>query len=150
MIQMAKPIMGAEEKQAVLEVLDSGIIAQGPRTKAFEEAFAAFCGAAHCVALNSGTSALHVAMKLLGIGPGDEVITTPITWAATVNMIEVLGGVPVYVDVHRDTLQLDERQLYKALSPRTVGIIPVHYAGAPCNLRLRIPGETVIGGHTIV
>ena len=83
MINMAKPVIGPEEKQAVLEVLDSGIIAQGPRTKAFEDAFAQMCGTKYAIATSSGTTALHVALMANGIGKGDEVITSPFTFIAS-------------------------------------------------------------------
>ena len=85
MINIAKPLIGAEEKQAVLDVLDSGILAQGPRVKAFEQAFAKLCGVTHAVATSSGTTALHTALLAHGIGPGDEVITSPFTFIASAN-----------------------------------------------------------------
>lgn len=133
-LPFSRPTIRQVEIDEVVATLQSGWITTGPRAERFERDFAAYTGFPHALALSSATAGLHIGLLALGLRPGDEVITTPITWAATVNMIEALGGVPVYVDVHRDTLQLDERQLYKALSPRTVGIIPVHYAGAPCNL----------------
>ena len=85
MINMAKPQIGAEEKKAVMEVLDSGIIAQGPRVKAFEEAFAAMCGVKHAAATTSGTTALHTALLAHGVGEGDEVITSAFTFIASAN-----------------------------------------------------------------
>jgi perosamine synthetase len=92
MIHMAKPQMGAEEKQAVMEVLDSGIIAQGPRVKAFEEGFAEMCGVKHAIATSSGTTALHLAMLAHGIGEGDEVITSAFTFIASANSALFTGA----------------------------------------------------------
>ena len=91
MIYMAKPQIGDEEKQAVMEVLDSGMLAQGPRVKAFEEAFAEMCGVKHAVATSSGTTALHVALLAHGVGPGDEVITSAFTFIASANSILFYG-----------------------------------------------------------
>src|SRR5512136_1733198 len=99
MISIAKPLIGEEEKRAVLEVLDSGMLAQGPRVKAFEEAFAAMCGVKHAVATTSGTTALHVALLASGIGDGDEVITSAFTFIASANSILYVGGKPVFVDI---------------------------------------------------
>ncbi|MBN1487467.1 MAG: DegT/DnrJ/EryC1/StrS aminotransferase family protein, partial [Anaerolineae bacterium] len=95
MISIAKPLIGEEEKQAVLEVLDSGMLAQGPRVKAFEEAFAKMCGVNHAVATSSGTTALHIALLAHKVGPGDEVITTPFTFIASANSILFTGAKPV-------------------------------------------------------
>lgn len=92
MISIARPLVGEEEKQAVLAVLDSGMLAQGPGVRAFEEAFAEMCGVEHAVATSSGTTALHVALLAHGIGPGDEVITSPFTFIASANSILYTGG----------------------------------------------------------
>src|SRR5512139_1266601 len=99
MIPVSKPYIGEAEKQAVMEVLDSGMLAQGPRTAKFEERFAHLCGVKHAVATSSGTTALHLALLANGIGPGDEVITTPFTFIASVNSILYTGATPVLVDV---------------------------------------------------
>src|SRR5512141_3199230 len=103
MIPVSKPYIGDAEKQAVLEVLDSGMIAQGPRTAKFEEHFAQMCGVKHAIATSSGTDALHIAMLAIVIGPGDEVITTPFTFVASVNSILYVGARPVFVDVDPET-----------------------------------------------
>lgn len=134
MIPIAKPMMGEEEKQAVLEVLDSGVIAQGPRTKAFEEAFAAMCGVRHAVATSSGTTALHVALLAHGIGPGDEVITTPFTFIASANSILYVGAKPVFVDIDPRTFNMDVNQIEAAITPRTRAIMPVHLFGLACDM----------------
>ena len=107
MIHMAKPQIGAEEKQAVMEVLDSGIIAQGPRVKAFEEGFAEMCGTKFAIATSSGTTALHLALLAHGIGAGDEVITSAFTFIASANSILFTGARPVFVDIDPQTFNLN-------------------------------------------
>ena len=129
MINMAKPLIGDEEKQAVLEVLDSGILAQGPRTKAFEEAFAAFCGTKHAIATSSGTTALHTALLAHDIGPGDEVITSPFTFIASANSILFTGARPVFVDIDPRTFNLDPDKVEAAITPKTKALLPVHLFG---------------------
>jgi len=134
MIPIAKPMMGEEEKQAVLEVLDSGVIAQGPRVKAFEEAFAAMCGVKYAIATSSGTTALHVALLAHGIGPGDEVITTPFTFIASANSILYVGARPVFVDIDPRTFNMDVTRIEAAITPRTRAIMPVHLFGLSCDM----------------
>ena len=134
MISIAKPLIGDEEKQAVLEVLDSGIIAQGPRVKAFEEAFAEMCGVQHAIATTSGTTALHVALLAHGIGPGDEVITSPFTFIASANSILYTGATPVFVDIDIDTYNIDPGLIENAITERTKAILPVHLFGLSCNM----------------
>jgi len=142
-IHIAKPQMGPEKKQAVLEVLDSGMIAQGPRVKAFEEAFAAMCGVKHAVATTSGTTALHVALLAHGIGEGDEVITSPFTFIASANSVLFTGARPVFVDIDPGTFNIDAGQIEAAITPRTKAIMPVHLFGLTADM-----GEiTEIAGH---
>jgi len=131
-LPFSRPTIREVEIEEVVETLRSGWITTGPRTARFEEEFARYVGAPHALALSSATAGLHIGLMALGLGPGDEVITTPMTWAATVNVIELLGATPVFVDIHRGTLQIDERQIEQAVTERTVGILPVHFAGAPC------------------
>ena len=128
------PAIGEEEIQEVVDTLRSPWITTGPKTRKFEQAFAGSIGAPGALALNSCTAALHTALACLGIGPGDEVITTPMTFTATVNVIEHVGATPVLVDVQPDTLNLDPGKVAEAITPRTRAIIPVHYAGHPCEL----------------
>ena len=135
MIRIAQPQLGDEEKEAVKEVLDSGILAQGPRVHAFEEAFARTTGAAHAVATNSGTAALHIALLAAGIQPGDEVITTPFTMVASANAILFCQAKPVFVDIEMETYNLDADRVEAALTPKTKAILPVHLYGHPCDLR---------------
>jgi dTDP-4-amino-4,6-dideoxygalactose transaminase len=133
-LPFAAHCLGEEEIAEVAQTLRSPWITTGPKTKRFEEEFAAYLGAPDAAAVNSGTAALHTALVCLGIGPGDEVITTPLTFAATVNVIEHVGARPVLVDVVPDTLNLDPARVEAAITGRTRAIIPVHYAGHPADL----------------
>ena len=128
------PCIGEEEIGEVVDTLRSGWITTGPKTRRFEAEFAAYLGAPGALALNSCTAGLHTALITLGIGPGDEVITTPMTFAASVNVIEHVGARPVLVDVESDTLNIDPAQVEAAITPRTRAILPVHYAGHPVGL----------------
>ena len=134
MIPISKPYIGDAEKQAVMEVLDSGMLAQGPRTAKFEERFAQLCGVKHAVATSSGTTALHVALLANGIGPGDEVITTPFTFIASANSILFAGARPVFVDIDSDTFTIDPVEVERAITPRTKAILPVHLYGYMCDM----------------
>ncbi len=131
-ITIAKPLIGDEEKQAVLEVLDSGMLAQGPRVEAFERAFAAMCGVGHAIATTSGTTALHTALLAHGIGPGDEVITTSFTFIASANAVLYTGAKPVFVDIDPATFNINPALIEQAITPRTRAILPVHLFGLPC------------------
>lgn len=133
-LPFSPPAVGEEEVAAVVEVLRSDWITTGPRTKAFEKQFAEAMNAPGALALNSCTAALHTALVTLGIGAGDEVITTPMTFAASVNVIEHVGASPVLVDVEPDTANIDPSRVAAAVTARTRAIIPVHYAGHPVDL----------------
>jgi dTDP-4-amino-4,6-dideoxygalactose transaminase len=119
----------------VIDTLRSDWITTGPKTRQFEQEFQAFVGADAALALNSCTAALHIALAALDIGPGDEVITTPMTFAASVNVIEHVGATPVLVDVSPDTLCIDPARVAAAITPRTKAILPVHYTGHPSEMR---------------
>lgn len=134
MIPISKPFIGEEEKRAVMEVLDSGMLAQGPRTAAFEEAFAKVVGTKHAIATSSGTTALHLALLGHGVGPGDEVITTAFTFIASVNSILYTGATPIFADIEEATFNIDPDAIEKAITPRTKAIMPVHLYGRPCNM----------------
>jgi len=121
-----------EDIEQVVAVLRSDWLTTGPKVAEFEQAFAQFCGANQAVAVNSGTAALHATMFALGIGPGDEVIVTPMTFAATANCVLYLGGRPVFADVDAETLLLSPATVEQAITPRTRAIIAVDYAGHPC------------------
>jgi dTDP-4-amino-4,6-dideoxygalactose transaminase len=129
-----QPLIDAEDERAVLEVLRSGWITTGPRTKAFERTLAEYVGAARAVAVNSCTAALHVALEVAGVGAGDEVVTSPITFASTANVIVHRGARPVFADVDPVTLNIDVERLEAAITPRTKAIIPVDFAGHPADL----------------
>ncbi len=134
MIPISKPSIGEAEKQAVLEVLESGMLVQGPRTAKLEEKFAAVCGTKYAIATSCGTTALHVALLAHGIGPGDEVITTPFTFMASVNCILYVGAKPVFVDIDEETFNINPELIEKAITPRTKAILPVHLYGYPCDM----------------
>ena len=119
---------------AIAGVLDSCAFCLGPDVTQFERDFAAYAGSPHCIGFNSGTSALHVAARLLDLGPGDEVITTPFTFIATSWALAYVGAKPVYVDIDEATFNLDPRLIEKAITPRTKAILPVHLYGHPCDL----------------
>ncbi len=130
-IPIAKPLIGETEQQAVRETLASGQLAQGPRTAAFEEAFADVIGVRHAVAVSSGTAALVIALKAHGIGPGDEVITTPFSFIATATSIIACGAEPVFVDIDPFDFNLDAGLVEEAISERTRAILPAHLYGHP-------------------
>jgi dTDP-4-amino-4,6-dideoxygalactose transaminase len=128
------PEIGQEEIDEVADTLRSGWLTNGPKTRAFEAAFREATDSKHAVALSSCTAGLHLALLASGIGPGDEVITTPLTFAATVSMIIHTGATPVLADVREDDYNIDPEQIEKHITPRTKALIPVHYAGQPCRM----------------
>ena len=135
MIPAARPLIGEEERHAVDRVLASGGLAQGPEVVAFEQEFGvAAVSGAHCVAVNSGTSAQHLAMLAAGIGPGDEVIVPSFTFAATANSVALTGATPVFVDIDADTFCMSVAAARDALTDRTKAIMPVHLYGHPADL----------------
>jgi dTDP-4-amino-4,6-dideoxygalactose transaminase len=133
-LPFSPPCIGEEEILEVVDTLRSGWITTGPKTKRFEAEFQARVGAPAALGLNSCTAGMHTALVVLGIGPGDEVITTPMTFAASANVIEHVGARPVLVDVDEDTLNIDPVAMEAALSPRTKALLIVHYAGHPAEL----------------
>ncbi len=134
-LPFSRPTIGGEEIEEVCDSLRSGWLTSGPKVLKFENMFKDWSGNKHAVAVNSATAGLHVALSTLDLMPGDEVITTPITWPSTVNNIVICGGIPVFADVDRDTMQINPEQVEKKISRRTRAIIPVHFAGAPCDLK---------------
>ena len=134
MLGFQPPAVGEEEIEAVAETIRSGWLTTGPRAAELEERLAEYLEAKHVLALSSGTAALHLSLVALGVGPGDEVITSPITWPATANVIVHCGATPVFVDVRDSDLNIDPEQAAGAVTEKTKAILPVHLAGQPCDL----------------
>ena len=128
------PAIGDEEIEAVAETLRSGWLTTGPRTAELERRFGEYVEAKHALAVTSGTAALHLALVALGIGPGDEVITSPVTWPATANVIVHTGATPVFADVRESDLNIDPEDAARLVTRRTKAILPVHLAGQPADL----------------
>lgn len=128
------PDLSEAELSEVTAVLHSGWLAKGPRTTQFENEFADYVGAKYAVGMNSCTASLHIALVAAGIGPGDEVITTPMTFAASANTILHAGATPIFVDIDPDTGNMDVSQIEARLTPRTKAIVPVHYGGQACDI----------------
>ncbi|MGA2667142.1 MAG: DegT/DnrJ/EryC1/StrS family aminotransferase [Patescibacteria group bacterium] len=133
-VNIAQPQIGQEEIKAVTEVLKSGMLAQGPKVAEFEEKFAQFIGVRYAIATTSGTTALHVALLSAGIGPGDEVITAPLTFIATANAILYTGARPVFVDIDEVTFNIDSEKIKKSITKKTRAIMPVHLYGQSANM----------------
>lgn len=125
---------GEEIEKAVVEVLRSGAYILGPNTKALEQEFSQYLGTKHAIGLNSGTDALHLALRALDIGKGDEVITVAFTFVATTESIEIVGATPVFVDIDPDTFNMDVTQIEDKITPRTKAIMPVHLYGQPADM----------------
>lgn len=134
MIPIARPLIGDDEQKAVMEVMSSGQVAQGPKVREFEAQFAELCGAEHGIATTSGTSSLHVALLANGIGPGDEVITSPFSFIASANCALFVGAKPVFVDIEADYFTLDPEKIREKITPRTRAIEPVHLYGQACDM----------------
>jgi dTDP-4-amino-4,6-dideoxygalactose transaminase len=133
-LSFAPPALGAEERANVLRSLETGWLTSGPFVAELEREFAAYVGAPHAFAASSCTTAMHLALVSLGIGEGDEVVTTPFTWPATANTIVQAGATPVFADVDPDTLCLDPAAAAAAVTVRTRAVMPVHYAGQACDM----------------
>jgi dTDP-4-amino-4,6-dideoxygalactose transaminase len=129
------PLISEDEIAEVVAVLRSGWIGTGPQVARFQAEFAQYLEAHHAMALNSCTAALHLALLAAGVGPGDEVITTAMTFCATANAIIHSGATPIFADCERDTMNISPEQIRKHITPRTRAIVPVHFAGRPCDMR---------------
>jgi len=134
MIRIAQPLLGEEEEQAVLAALRSGRLAQGPLVRRFEEAFARYTGVREGVAVSSGTAALHVALLAHGVGPGDEVVTSPFTFVATANAVLATGARPVFADVSEEDFNLDPARAGESINERTRALLPVHLYGQAADM----------------
>src|ERR671934_2738463 len=143
MLGFQPPAVGEDEVAAVAATLRSGWLTSGPRAAELERRMAEFLEAKHVLALASGTAALHLSLVALGVGEGDEVITTPITWPSTANVIVHTGATPIFVDVRDSDLNIDPQAAAAAVTDGTKAILPVHLAGQPCDLdpllQLRLP-----------
>ena len=133
-LPFARPSIGEDEIREVVDTLRSGWLTTGPRVKAFEEAFCAYTGAPHAVAVNSCTAALHLSLLGMHVGVGDEVITSPLTFAATANVIVMTGARPVFVDVEESTYNIDPAKVEAAITRSTRAIVPVHIGGLPAEM----------------
>jgi len=134
MIPIAKPSIGMEEKKVVLDVLDSGMIAQGKKVKELEDSFADYIGTKYASATNNGTSALHTALLACGIKEGNEVITTPFSFTATANSILFCGARPVFADIDADTFNIDAEKIEEKITSKTKAVLVVHLFGNPCDM----------------
>jgi dTDP-4-amino-4,6-dideoxygalactose transaminase len=133
-INIAKPLLGEEEAEAARRVILSGWVTQGPEVAAFESEFAAFTGAPHACAVSNCTTALHLALKAVGVGAGDEVITVSHSFIATANAVRYCDGVPVFIDIEANGYNIDPSLIETAITPRTKAILCVHQLGMPCDL----------------
>ena len=134
LLPLVKPMIGKNEIAEVVDSLKSGWITTGPKTIKFEEMLSAYNNVSYCLVMNSATTAQEIAMQLLNLAPGDEVITTSMTWVSTLNTIVLQGGIPVLVDIDPITLNIDPTKIEAAVTSRTRGIIPVHLAGLPVSM----------------
>jgi dTDP-4-amino-4,6-dideoxygalactose transaminase len=133
-IPITRPSFGAEEREALVRPLDSGWVVQGPEVARFEQKFSAFTGARYSSATSSCTTALHIAVAALGLKPGDEVIVPAFTWVATANVVEYMGATPVFCDIDLATFNLDVTKIDALVTPKTVGIMPVHMFGLAADM----------------
>ena len=133
-VAFARPDISAAEIGAVLATLHSGWLTTGPKVEEFERRFAEYVGAPHAIAVSSCTAALHLSLLASGVGPGSEVVTTPLTFCATVNAIIHCGATPIFADVDPRTMNIDTTGVRAAMSPRTQAIVPVHFAGRPADI----------------
>jgi len=145
-LPFSPPLIGEEEIAEVVDTLQSDWITTGPKVKHFEQAFSAFIGSPSALATSSATDAMLVGLAALGVGEGDEVITTPMTFCSTAHVIEHLGAKPIFVDVVRDTMTLDPEKIEEAISPKTKAVLPVHLHGHPCDMD---PILELAGAHNL-
>ncbi len=138
-IPPARPVIGEAEIDAAVRVLRSGMVVQGPEVAAFEREFGELVGGRHCVAVNSGTSALQLSLMALGLGPGDEVIVPSFSFAASANAVRLVGATPVFADIEAGSFCLDPDAVAAAITPRTAALMPVHLYGHPAAMDRLVP-----------
>ena len=138
-IPAARPVIGEAEIEAAVRVLRSGLVVQGPEVAAFEREFGALVDGRHCIAVNSGTSALQLSLMALGFGPGDEIIVPSFSFAASANAVRLVGATPVFADIDAGTFCLDPDAVAAAVTPRTVAVLPVHLYGHPAAMDRLMP-----------
>lgn len=131
-LPFTRPMVGQEEIEEIIDSIQSGWITTGPKAARFEEELKAYNGVPYCLVMNSATTGQEISMQVLGLQPGDEVITTSLTWVSTLSTVVLQGGIPVLVDIDPKTLNIDPAKIEAAITPRTKGIIPVHLTGLPC------------------
>jgi dTDP-4-amino-4,6-dideoxygalactose transaminase len=131
----SQPLITQKSIAEVVDTLKSGWLTTGPKVFKFEKKFQSYIGCKYAIAVNSGTSALHLSLVLAGVKPGDEVITSPFTWISTVNPILYCSAKPIFVDIERQTLNINPKKIKEAITDKTKAIIPVHVAGRPCDMR---------------
>src|SRR5713226_2473800 len=146
-IPISRPYFGDEERAAIVEPLETGWVVQGPKVAEFERLFGAYAGAANSVATSSCTTALHLSLVGLGVGPGDEVLLPSFTWVATANAVEMVGAHPVFVDIDLDTFNLDPARVEAAVTSRTRAIIPVSLFGVSAPID---PIMQIAAGHDLM
>jgi dTDP-4-amino-4,6-dideoxygalactose transaminase len=145
-----RPSIEESDVEAVARALRSGWLTHGPLCREFEAEFARRVGAERAVAVSSGTAALHLSLVALGVGEGDEVVTTPFTFCSTAHVVEHVGATPVFVDVEPTTLQIDPAGVERAITRRTAAILPVHYGGHPCDIERLLKAAADAGGIPVV
>lgn len=133
-LPFSRPSIGEDAIESVAESIRSGWVAMGPKVTQFEKTISEYVGSKYAISMNSATAGLHSSVMAMGIGQGDEVITTPMTFASTVNAIILAGARPVLVDIDRHSLNIDVNKIEQAVTPHTKAIIPVHFAGMPCDM----------------
>jgi dTDP-4-amino-4,6-dideoxygalactose transaminase len=138
-ISLSRPVIGEAEIAAAVRVLRAGHVVQGPEVESFEREFSDLVAGRHCVAVNSGTSALQLALMAIGVGPGDEVVVPSFSFAATANVVRLVGADVVFADIERDSFCLDPLAVEAAITPRTLAIIPVHLYGHPAAMDQLMP-----------
>ena len=134
-LPFSRPSIGEPEIEEVGEVLRSGWITTGPKAAEFEAAFREYCNAEGAAALSSATGGMHLLLAAMGIGPGDEVISPSMTWVSTVNLITLVGAIPVFADIDRDTLMVTLETVEPLVTEQTRLIVPVHFAGAAADMK---------------